>query len=331
MPILNCPSYHCPLLLRGEHIETIVPNLSRRRFAVRYRRDRLELADGDFVDLDTVEREGSESSDTCLLVLHGLEGSSDAPYVKSLASSLRSVQWDFVAMNMRGCSDELNRALRFYHSGETGDLREVLSYLEKRYRRVFLFGFSLGGNVVLKYMGESPEELNPIVAGAVAVSAPVDLEGSALKIGEEGNRLYMRRFIRLLSRKVEAKARVYPEELDATGVRKLQSFVAFDGRYTAPLNGFASAEDYWRRCSALNWLSDIRVPSLLINARNDPFLSDACFPDRVVRESSALYSVYPDRGGHLGFPAWRKGGRAWHEEVALSFLQGLTARDRAEG
>lgn len=323
MPVLKCQPYHCPLLLRGEHLETIAPNLSRRRFSIRYRRDRVELADGDFIDLDTAASGASESSETCVLALHGLEGSSAAPYMKSLARSLFPLNWDFVAMNMRGCSEELNRALRFYHSGETGDLREVLSYLERKYRRVLLFGFSLGGNVVLKYVGEDPAKVHPIVAGAVAVSAPIDLEGSALKIGEKGNRLYMRRFIRMLSDKVEAKARVYPEELDASGVRDLESFSAFDGRYTAPLNGFSSAQDYWRSCSALNWLDVIAVPSLLINARNDPFLSAACFPDQGVFGRSALYSLYPDRGGHLGFPAWRKAGRAWHEEVALGFLSGL--------
>ncbi len=323
MPIFKCHAYHCPFFLRGEHVETIVPNLSRRRFSVSYRRERLELDDGDFIDLDTAKSGSSETSDTCVLALHGLEGSSDAPYVKSLAKALRGSSWDLVAMNMRGCSDELNRSLRFYHSGETGDLHEVLRFLEQRYRRVFLFGFSLGGNVVLKYVGEDPSRVNPIVKGCVAVSAPVDLEGSALKIGERKNRIYMRRFIRMLSEKVEAKARVYPEELDASGVRDLQSFEAFDGRYTAPLNGFLSAEDYWRKCSALNWLADIRVPSLLINARNDPFLSEACFPETVSGASDALYSVFPDRGGHLGFPAWRCAGRAWHERASLGFLEGL--------
>lgn len=323
MPFFKCTPYRCPFLLRGEHVETIVPNLSRRRFRVDYRRERVELEDGDFIDLDFAKNVSSESSDTCVLALHGLEGSSDAPYVKSLAKALKGLPWDLVAMNMRGCSGEDNRSVRFYHSGETGDLREALRFLDGKYRRVFLFGFSLGGNVVLKYLGESPAEVSSLVSGAVAISAPVDLEGSALKIGEKGNRVYMRRFIRLLSEKVEAKAQVYPEELDAKGVRNLQSFQAFDGRYTAPLNGFESAEDYWRKCSASNWLEDIRVPSLLINARNDPFLSEGCFPEDAVRENESLYSVFTDKGGHLGFPAWRRNGQAWHEAVALGFLKGI--------
>ncbi|EDY81495.1 hydrolase, alpha/beta fold family, putative [Verrucomicrobiia bacterium DG1235] len=294
--------------------------MSRRRILAPYRRERLELQDGDFIDLDTLDRGSRERSDTCLLVLHGLEGSSDAPYVKSFGKALGSLDWDLVAMNMRGCSGEMNRAARFYHSGETGDLREVIEYLGKRYKRIGLVGFSLGGNVALKYMGEDPEGVSDQVMAAVAISAPVDLEGSALSIGQESNTVYMRRFIRLLSKKIEEKARVYPQEVDAEGCRELQDFRAFDGRYTAPLNGFSSAEDYWRRSSALNWLADIRRPSLLLNARNDPFLSESCFPEEIALASDALYSLFPDRGGHLGFPCWRRKGRAWHEAAALEFL-----------
>lgn len=318
MPKLTAPDYVCPAFLRGEHLETIAPNVSRRRFKVSYERERLELRDGDFLDLDFLSR---GSSDTCVLALHGLEGSSRAPYVKSFGRALEATGWDFVAMNMRGCSGELNRALRFYHSGETGDLREVVEYLGNRYETIFLLGFSLGGNVALKYLGEAPERVSPLVKAAVAISAPIDLEGSALKIGQPGNGLYMKRFIRMLSEKIEAKARVYPDQLDAEGCRDVPDFLAFDGRYTAPLNGFQSAEDYWRRCSALNWLGDIRVPSLLLNARNDPFLSEACFPLELSKRSEFLYSLFPDRGGHLGFPSWRRKGCAWHEAVAIGFLE----------
>jgi len=270
---------------------------------------------------------GKRSSDTCVLALHGLEGSSQAPYVKSFAKALAGEGWDFVAMNMRGCGGEMNRALRFYHSGESGDLREVVEYLGSRYERIFLLGFSLGGNVVLKYLGEDATAVSGEVKAAVAISTPVDLEGSALRIGHTSNQLYMRRFIRMLSEKIEAKAAVYPEELDPKGCRELEDFLAFDGRYTAPLNGFKSAEDYWRRCSSLNWLEAVRVPSLLLNARNDPFLSKACFPEDVARGSENLYALFPDRGGHLGFPSWRGGGRAWHETVAIDFLRALGVRE----
>lgn len=318
MPNLDTPDYYPPRFLRGAHLETIGPNLSRRRFRVDYERERTELEDGDFLDLDFVR---SPNADTCLLVLHGLEGSSTAPYVKSLAKAASDFDWDFAAMNMRGCSGEMNRVARFYHSGETGDLRAVIQYLEKRYERIAIVGFSLGGNVVLKYLGEAPGKVSSQLLAGVAVSAPVDLQGSALRIGEAGNRVYMRRFIRLLAEKIEAKAALFPHEIDAKGCRGLPDFRAFDGMYTAPLNGFSSAEDYWQRCSSLNWLADIRLPTLLLNARNDPFLTESCFPAIIAKESSSLYSLFPDNGGHLGFPSWRSSGRAWHESVILDFIQ----------
>lgn len=320
MPILTTPEYRCPVFFRGEHLETIVPNLSRRRFSIRYQRERLELSDGDFVDLDFTSSPSKVDSDTCLLVLHGLEGSSTAPYVKSLAFACRSRSVDIAALNFRGCSGELNRAPRFYHSGDTADLAEVIAYLEKRYKKIGLVGFSLGGNVALKYMGENPSAVSSQVGACVAISAPVDLEGSALKIGKPENRFYMSRFIRLLSLKIEAKAKLYPEDLDAVGVRKLADFKAFDGRYTAPLNGFESAEDYWRKSSALVSLENVSKPSLLINARNDPFLSENCFPNAIAEKSAYFYSAFPENGGHLGFPSGRTDGSAWHELVCLTFL-----------
>ena len=321
MPILDARSYRCPLLLRGPHRATIVPNLSRRRLSVAYQRTRVELSDGDFVDLDTAKFAGGKA-DACVVTLHGLEGSSTAPYVKSVVHAVRCSErsLDVVAMNLRGCSGELNRKARFYHSGESGDLREVVAYLCGEYERIFLLGFSLGGNVVLKYVGENLSQVPPQVKACAAVSAPVDLAGSAGRVGESSNGFYMRRFIRLLSQKIEAKAQLYPDVIDATGCRSMRSFAEFDGIYTAPLSGFASADDYWEKCSARNWLSEIRTPSLLLNAKDDPFLSDSCFPVELSKRSASLYSCFPDRGGHLGFPARRVDGCAWHEDLVLRFF-----------
>ena len=318
MPIVSVSSYRCPWPLRGPHGATIWPNVSRRRFRIRYERSRLELSDGDFVDLDRAA--GGNGSEVCLVALHGLEGSSSAPYVKSLARLARRGACDVVALNMRGCSGALNRKARFYHSGETGDLRETIAYLATRYNKLALVGFSLGGNVALKYLGEESEAAPEAVRAAVAISAPVDLAGSARRIGEAGNAFYMRRFIRLLSAKIEAKAQVFPEEIDSAGCRLLRDFEQFDGRYTAPLCGFESAEDYWERCSSLGLLSAIRRPALLINAKDDPFLSPACFPVELAERSPYLHGCFPEGGGHLGFPGWRRDGLAWHERVAWAFL-----------
>ncbi len=321
MPVLDVSPYRPPALLRGPHLETVLPNLTRRRFRVSYVRQRLELSDGDFVDLDTAAARPGSVARTCVLILHGLEGSAEAPYVKSFALAAGKFGYDAVAMNLRGCSGEPNRLPRFYHSGETGDLKEAIALLSQRYERICLLGFSLGGNVVMKYLGEAPAGVSPKVACGVAVSAPVDLAGSAKRLGAAGNRFYMRRFILLLARKLEEKAQLYPEVIDTAGCREMQSFEEFDGEYTAPLNGFASAEDYWARCSAANWLSELRIPALLLNARNDPFLSEECFPEKLAGRSAFLYSCFPDAGGHLGFPGRRNGGLAWHERVALEFMR----------
>lgn len=320
MPILSAESYPKPCLIRGPHMETILPNLTRRRFRVAYQRERLELEDGDFLDLDVVRGNEGSAANAALVVLHGLEGSSGAPYVRSFAVAARSRGYDIVAMNMRGCSGELNRHARFYHSGETGDLRETLRYLSPRYQRLGLVGFSLGGNVVLKYLGENPKAVEGAVFGAIAYSTPLDLAASAARISEASNGFYMKRFIRLLSDKIERKAKLYPDSIDPRGCREMRTFFEFDGRYTAPLNRFASAEDYWRCCSSLNWLEAIRTPSLLLNARNDPFLSPSCFPESMARNSEHLYSCFPDRGGHMGFPGPRTSEAAWHERFGLDFL-----------
>lgn len=321
MPKIDASSYRSPWFLKGPHMETIAPNLTRRRLRVRYRRSRLELSDGDFVDLDTAVPSREEPSATCVLTLHGLEGSSSAPYVKSWARSAMRQGFAVVAMNQRGCSGEMNRLARFYHSGETGDLSEAIEHLACAYESIALLGFSLGGNVVLKYLGERPKAVHPKVRAGVAISAPVDLAGSASRIGHPSNRFYMRRFVRLLSAKIERKAELYPELIDPEGCRRMRDFHAFDGAYTAPLNKFASAEDYWQRCSSLNWLADIDRPALIINARNDPFLSPSCFPEDLAKCSDTLYSCFPDEGGHLGFPGLRVGGSSWHEAVALDFLE----------
>lgn len=319
MPPYNAPPYSAPRIFGGPHLETILPNIERRRFWIRYERERLELSDGDFVDLDISRATGNEISDTCIVAMHGLEGSSTAPYVKSLVVAANVRGHDVVAMNMRGCSGEMNRLPRFYHSGESEDLHETVLYLSRRYKRIALIGFSLGGNVVLKYVGEDPQRVPNAVCGAVAYSVPIDLEASARRISEYGNRFYMKRFIRLLSVKIEEKARAHPDVIDPRGCSEMTSFEEFDGKYTASLNGYASAEDYWNRCSSSNWLGNIQVPTLIVNAKNDPFLSESCFPRTAVAENASLYSIFPNNGGHMGFPSKRKNGACWHEKTALDF------------
>lgn len=305
--------------LSNGHVQTILPALwPVRRDSDAAIRERLILRDGDFVDLDW-RRCGSRR----LVVLsHGLEGSSRAVYIERMAGVLRSVGWDVMAWSYRGCSGEMNRALRWYHSGESGDLSEVVAHAAKGYDEVILIGFSLGGNLSLKYLGEAkPHEK---VRAAVAISTPVDLAASARVLdGKRRNRIYLRRFLRTLIRKVKEKAVKLPDKLDVAGLEQITTFREFDRRYTAPLNGFVDEEDYWAKASSLQFLSKIAVPSLLLNARNDPFLSEESYPVKIAEESKCLYLEMPESGGHVGFVGTGM-ELDWMGRRAVEFVQEMT-------
>jgi predicted alpha/beta-fold hydrolase len=258
--------------------------------------ERLELPDGDFLDLDWVKAGHRRLA----VISHGLEGSSKNRDIRGLSAALNKAGWDTLAWNFRGCSGELNRCLRFYHSGETGDLSAVLSHAAGSYSSLALVGFSLGGNMILKYLGEG--NVHPFVYAAVAISAPVDLASSARALDRRpGNQIYLRRFMKSLAAKVEAKAKQFPTEIDATGVRDVRSFSIFDDRYTARIHGFRDAEDYWSQSSAIGYLNRISIPTLLLNAKDDPFLSLESFPYTEGRQNPCLSLETPDSGGHLGF------------------------------
>ncbi len=193
--------------------------------------------------------------------------------------------------------------------------------LSERYDRISLVGFSLGGNVILKYMGESPSRIPQSVCSVAAFSVPCELETSADCLAESRNSFYMRRFIKLLGQKLTEKQKMYPKYRYSKEHLGMRSFHEFDETYTAPLNGFRDARDYWKRSSCLRYLNRIDRPALLVNARNDPFLSEACFPAEISRSSPFLYLEIPDAGGHCGFPGGRASKGYWHECRALSFFE----------
>ena len=295
MPLLES-CFHPPLFLRNGHLQTIMGALLPRRFRNEVLAERLELPDGDFLDLDWVKAGHRRLA----VISHGLEGSSKNRDIRGLSAALNKAGWDTLAWNFRGCSGELNRCLRFYHSGETGDLSAVLSHAAGGYSSLALVGFSLGGNMILKYLGEG--NVHPFVHAGVAISAPVDLASSARALDRRpGNQIYLRRFMKSLAAKVEAKAKRFPTEIDATGVRDVRSFSIFDDRYTARIHGFRDAEDYWSQSSAIGYLNRISIPTLLLNAKNDPFLSLESFPYKEGRQNPCLSLETPNSGGHLGF------------------------------
>ncbi len=315
-------SYRAPWWLTNGHAQTVLARSLRRIRRRPYQRRRLELDDGDFLDLDELD----DGQGRVAIVLHGLESSSDAPYVRGMARALSENGWDIVAMNFRGCSGEPNRRLRSYHSGVTDDLQAVVADVRARRRDqpLLLIGFSLGGNVVLRYLGERGESVRAqgVMAG-VGISVPCHLETCAERFAQPGNRFYMKRFLRFLFEKVRHRQEAFPDALDYDAVLASENFHDFDGRFTAPVHGFASAEDYWTRCSAKAVAESIAVPTLLLNAEDDPFLSPPCHLREEADRNEHLHAEITPHGGHVGYVQFGKDG-FYQEARVLAFL-----RDRA--
>ena len=306
MPIV-ASKYRPPRWLRPAHLQTILPVLLRRGRGVVYRRERLELEDGDFLDLDW-SRVGSNR---LVILSHGLESDSEAGYIRGMARAVNAAGWDALAWSFRGCSQEANRLLRFYHSGETLDMARIIEHAAAEYDQIAMVGFSLGGNMTLLYLGEAPP--HPAVVAGVAISAPVDLGASARALDQRwDNRFYQQRFLKTLIAKVEAKTLCYPGQIDLTGIRHIRSFLEFDDRYTSRLHGFRDVRDYYAQASSRQYLVEIKVPTLILNARDDPFLPDECFPVAEAEANPHLFLEAPARGGHVGFlDAVGHGKRTW--------------------
>jgi len=317
MPLLES-TYRPPRGFANGHLQTIFPALFRHVPLVTRRRERIPTADGDFLDLDW----NTDGQAPRLAILsHGLEGDSGNAYIQGMARALVRRNWDVVAWNFRGCSGEPNRQIHSYHSGATEDLHTVITHAAPRYRQIVLIGFSLGGNMTLKYLGEPG--VHPLVVGAAAFSVPCDLASSALQLESLANRIYMRRFLKSLRGKVRGKMRQFPGKIHDTGLDAMRTFREFDGAYTAPLHGFASADDYWSQASSRARLARIAVPALLVNAQDDPFLPAACFPREEAEASDLLFLETPERGGHVGFLSFNAQGEYWSEQRAAEFLAEL--------
>ncbi len=277
-----------------------------------YDRVRLDTEDGDFLDLD-FSRVGSRR---VVLLLHGLEGNSGRPYIRGMAHAMNAAGWDVAALNFRSCSGVPNRKVYAYHSGATEDLEPVLKTLLAHYDSISAIGFSLGGNLLLKYLGE--RRSHTPIQSAIAVSVPCDLKGSSERLSAFANGMYMRRFLHSLRKKVEIKAQLFPGEIDISDYDSIKTFQQFDDRFTAPLHGFRDAEDYWAQCSCLSFLPAITTPTLVLNALDDPFLSESCYPFREAKAHSSLLLNTPKYGGHVGFV---QQGLYWSEYMATHFIQ----------
>ena len=300
MPILAQSSYRAPLWLRNGHLQTIWPALFRKIPLPRLWRERLETPDGDFFDIDRIPAVPGTQACRVVILSHGLEGHSRRSYMLATARALNLAGWDVVARNFRGCSGEPNRKLRLYHSGETDDLALAVQYCEALgYTDIALAGFSMGGNQKLKYVGEN--RLPASVRAAAGISVPCDLEGAAEVLARPSRALYMTYFLRTLREKLYLKKQQFPDALDLTGLESIRTFNEFDERFTAPMHGFRSALHYWRESGCINVLDTIRIPTLLVNAADDPFLSAGCYPQNTAATNPALTLEVPRWGGHVGF------------------------------
>jgi predicted alpha/beta-fold hydrolase len=314
MPLLASSTYKPPWGLANGHLQTILPVLFRRVVPITRERERIATPDGDFLDLDWNR---AHRSDSLVIITHGLEGNSANASVQGMATAFHHAGWDSLAWNLRGCSGEMNRLLRTYHSGAWEDLQCVIEHAAGEYQSIVLVGFSIGGNLTLKYLGDRGSVIHPAIKGAVAFSVPCDLASSALVLESRVNSIYMNHFMRDLRRKIREKAATFPEGISMEGLDQIRTFREFDGTYTAPLNGFLSAEDYWSRASSKPSLVGITVPTLLVNALNDPFLGAECFPREEAEANPHLFLELPESGGHLGFITHAK--EYWSETRAVEF------------
>jgi len=314
MPLIASSTYGAPWGLGNGHLQTILPVLFRRVPQITCERERIETPDGDFLDLDWNR---DQRSDSLVIITHGLEGNSTNASVQGMAGAFQRAGWDTLAWNLRGCSGEPSRLLRTYHSGAWEDLQCVIDHAAGGYRNIALVGFSIGGNLTLKYLGDHGSAIHPSIKGAVAFSVPCDLASSAKVLESRINSIYMNHFLKDLRRKIHEKAATFPGGISTEGLDHIRTFREFDGTYTAPLNGFLSAEDYWSKASSKPSLAGITVPTLLVNALNDPFLAPECFPREEAEVNPLLYLELPKSGGHLGFITFAK--EYWSETRAVEF------------
>jgi predicted alpha/beta-fold hydrolase len=307
--------YSPPFFLFNAHLETIFPALTRRVNSITYHRERIKTPDQDFLDIDWVKNK----SEKLVIISHGLEGNSSRAYMRGMAKAFVDQGYDALAWNYRGCSDEMNAQKRFYHSGATDDLDTVIQYAvdQKTYSEIYLIGFSLGGNITLKYLGE--QKPDAIIRKAVAFSVPLNLHTSCEKIQMPANWMYHNRFLKSLKKKIKQKA-ARMKEIDIARIDRLKTLREFDDAYTAPLHGFKDAVQYYTECSSIRFVKNITIPTLIVNAKNDPFLSGDCYPFELLKDHPFVTFESPERGGHVGFSRLGKNGLYWSEARAIAFI-----------
>lgn len=304
--------------LKNPHLQTIFPRLLRSNIKLQVRRERIELPDGDFIDLDWTKN----SQGPIVIVLHGLGGSIDSPYAKGIMAAIDNQNWRGVIMHFRGCSGEMNRLPRSYHSGETTDLSYVVNLIKNRFPDTPLYGvgFSLGGNVLLKWLGETGS-LNPLKR-AVAVSVPFELNKAADHLDQNFSRFYQWWLLQQLKNSTLEKFKNIPAPINLSKVKKSRNFWEFDDYVTAPLHGFLNVQDYYQQSSSRQFIHKIKIPTLIIHALDDPFISPSAIPSATELPPNVTLEL-SKTGGHVGFISGKKFGKAeyWLDKRIIEYFE----------
>ncbi len=303
------------------HLQSVYPSLFRKIDSSFYSRERITTPDEDFLDID-LSRQGNKK---LAIISHGLEGSSHRAYVAGMVKAFNTRNWDVLAWNFRSCSGEPNLQFKIYHNGDTDDLNTVVMHALTNYDydEIALIGFSMGGNITLSYLGKHADSLSSKISGSVVFSVPCHLASSSMELAKPRNKIYMVRFLKMLYKKVKQKEKQFPERISSEGYSNIKNFYDFDNRYTAPIHGFKDAEDYWEKCSSIKFIKDIKIPTLIVNAANDPFLPDECYPVEETRNHKHVNLEIPRSGGHVGFITFDASGEYWSEKRAVSFISSI--------
>ncbi len=316
MPLIES-SYHPPVYLQNPHFQSIYPFVFRQHWTIRYERERLTMPDGDFLDLDW----SKVPSKRLAILSHGLEGHSKHSYILGMVKALNRHGISALAWNLRGCSGDLNLKEHFYHGGMSEDLQAVIDHVKNDFDEIYLIGFSLGGNMTLKYLGEYSDRIDPKIKCGIAFSAPIDLKSCVPQVNADKNWIYFKKFIHSAEQKLHAKSVRLKLSVPIEKMKQVKSFKDLDDWFTAPSFGFENAEELWGKTSSIIHLENISTPTLLVSAKDDPILGPECYPFEIAEKSKNFYFESPEHGGHVGFMALNLDDEYWSETRTLQFIE----------
>jgi uncharacterized protein len=318
MPFIQESTYPgAPIYQFNGHLQTIIPAFRKVKTIKPYRRQRIETPDGDFLDLDWLDND----AERLVILTHGLEGNSNRPYIVGMANTFFAKAWDILAWNCRSCSGEMNRLLRMYNHGDTDDIELIVNQalIYKKYREIILIGFSMGGNISLKY---ASLKAHPSVSKVIAYCAPLDMKTSTAILAKTSNWIYQKNFMQMMLPKIVEKAKRFPHLIDIELIKsKLNDWQFQLETFFCTINGYPSLENFFQNGSALNFIPQIKIPALIVQPQNDPISTPECAPISLAENHPFIYLETPFGGGHCGFSSRQNTQKNWAEARALNFAE----------